>query len=96
VKNRRADLFLGRAVMISPDGFDRRQRRKQRLFFCVRDLDGCFAALVFFCSKNLHFPRNSRPIFAQYISEGPEMTSQRGAKEGQNNKSKKFHINKGY
>jgi hypothetical protein len=59
VKNRRADLFLGRAVMISPDGFGKRQRRKQKLFFCVRDLDGCFAALGFFCSKNLHFPRNS-------------------------------------
>ena len=44
-KNPRADLFFGRAVMISPDGFDRRQRRKQRLFFCVRNLDGCFAAL---------------------------------------------------
>jgi hypothetical protein len=49
------DLFLGRAVMISPDGFDRRQRREQRLFFCVRDLDECFAALVFFCSKKSPF-----------------------------------------
>ncbi|PYI50610.1 MAG: hypothetical protein DMC62_08760 [Verrucomicrobia bacterium] len=42
MKNRWADLFLGRAVMISPDGFDRRQRKKQRLFFWVRDLDGCY------------------------------------------------------
>jgi hypothetical protein len=69
VKNRRADLFFGRAVMISPDGSDRRQRRKQRLFFCVRDLDGCFAALVFFCSKISIFLRNTHPNLAQYISE---------------------------
>jgi len=41
----------------------------------VRDLDGCFAVLVFFCSKNLHFPRNSRPNLAQYISERPAMIS---------------------
>jgi len=75
--------------MISPDGFDRRRRRKQRLFFCVRDLDGCFAALVFFCSKNPHFPRNRQPNLAQYISERPEMTPKAfGAKEGQNNKQK--------
>jgi hypothetical protein len=77
--------------MISPDGFDRRQRRKQRLFFCVRNLDGCFAALIFFCSKNLHFPRNSKPNLAQYISERPKVTSHGGeAKEGQTtNKRKK-------
>ncbi|PYK77734.1 MAG: hypothetical protein DME40_00695 [Verrucomicrobia bacterium] len=41
----------------------------------MRDLDGCFAVLVFFCSKNLHFPRNSRPNLAQYISERPAMIS---------------------
>jgi len=55
----------------------------------VRDLDGCFAALVFFCSKNPHFPRNRQPNLAQYISERPEMTPKAfGAKEGQNNKQK--------
>jgi len=70
--------------MISPDGFDRRQRRKQRLFFCVRNLDGCFAALIFFCSKNLHFPRNSKPNLAQYLGERLEMSSR-----GENSKKAK-------
>jgi hypothetical protein len=34
------------------------------------------ASLPWFSSvqKNLHFPRNSRPNLAQYISERPEMT----------------------
>jgi hypothetical protein len=34
-----------------------------------------------------NFPHKARPIFAQYISEAPEMTSsRRGVKEGQNKK----------
>jgi hypothetical protein len=43
------------------------------------------ASLPWFSSvqKNLHFPRNSRPNLAQYISERPEVTSQRAVKEGQ-------------
>jgi hypothetical protein len=32
----------------------------------------CLGFLLF---KNLHFPRNSQPNFAQYISERPELTS---------------------
>jgi hypothetical protein len=35
------------------------------------------ASLPWFSSvqKNLHFPRNSKPNLAQYISERPEVTS---------------------
>jgi len=46
------------------------------------------ASLPWFSSvqKNLHFPRNSQPNLAQYISERPEMTPKPfGVKEGQNN-----------
>jgi hypothetical protein len=42
--------------------------------------------------RSLHFPHNLMPEFTQYISERPEMTSQRGAKEGQNNKQKEIKI----
>jgi hypothetical protein len=39
-----------------------------------------------------NFPHKARAIFAQYISEAPEMTSsRRGVKEGQNNRRKLNH-----
>jgi hypothetical protein len=45
----------------------------------------CFSSV----QKNLHFPRNSRPNFAQYISERPEVTPKGfGFMEGQHKKAK--------
>jgi len=80
VKNRRADLFFGRAVMILPDGFDKRQLRK--LSRAGEENKDCFSACAIWMDASLPWFSSVQkiPIFRVTGSQISRSTSVNGQK----------------